>query len=55
LEEGGKVGEASYVVRRAALGGEEGGSKGGKVFGVVWDHEVGIVSGGEDGQVQVDR
>lgn len=54
-EESGKVGEASYVVKRAALGGEQGGKGGGKVFGVVWDGEVGIVSGGEDGRVQIDR
>jgi len=54
-EDGGKVGEASYVVRRAAVGSDETTVKNGKVFGVVWDQELGIVSGGEDGKVQIDR
>ncbi|KAM9886769.1 hypothetical protein OXX79_013998, partial [Metschnikowia pulcherrima] len=28
-------------------------SKSGKVFGVAWDKEIGIVSGGEDKKVQI--
>ena len=36
--------------RRSVVGGE-----GVKVFGVVWDKGVGIVSGGEDKRVQVNR
>ncbi|RDL41374.1 Ribosome biogenesis protein YTM1 [Venustampulla echinocandica] len=55
-EGGGLVGEAVYVVERET---EKGGSRrpvageGIKVFGVAWDKEVGIVSGGEDKRVQI--
>ncbi|KAF2090490.1 WD40 repeat-like protein [Saccharata proteae CBS 121410] len=45
---GGQVGEKGDSERR--VGGE-----GVKVFGVTWDREVGIVSGGEDKRVQVNR
>lgn len=46
---GERVGESVYVMER------EGAEKGAKVFGVDWDPEVGIVSGGEDRKVQVNR
>jgi ribosome biogenesis protein YTM1 len=56
-EGGGLVGEAVYVIERESqkssrrtVGGE-----GVKVFGVAWDKDVGIVSGGEDKMVQVNR
>jgi ribosome biogenesis protein YTM1 len=57
-EGNGLVGEAVYVVERDTqkdsakrpVGGE-----GIKVFGVAWDKEVGIVSGGEDKMVQINR
>ncbi|RDW67640.1 ribosome biogenesis protein YTM1 [Coleophoma cylindrospora] len=55
-EGGGSVGEAVYVIDRESqkdaskkpVGGE-----GVKVFGVAWDKEVGIVSGGEDKMLQI--
>lgn len=53
----GKVGSATFRVPRrgnercdAVPGGE-----GVKVFGMCWDEEVGIVSGGEDKKVQIDK
>jgi ribosome biogenesis protein YTM1 len=57
-EGNGLVGEAVYVVERETqkdsvkrpVGGE-----GIKVFGVSWDKDVGIVSGGEDKMVQINR
>ncbi|KAL3418207.1 WD domain-containing protein [Phlyctema vagabunda] len=57
-EGGGAVGEAVYVIERESqkdsakrpVGGE-----GVKVFGVAWDKELGIVSGGEDKMVQINR
>lgn len=56
-EEGGRVGEAVFVVERESGGEGEGrrkvGGEGIKVFGVVADREVGIVSGGEDRRVQI--
>ncbi|KAH8804568.1 microtubule-associated protein-like protein ytm1 [Xylogone sp. PMI_703] len=60
-EGGGSVGEPVYVIERESRKGkgEEGkrpvGGSGVKVFGVVWDREVGIVSGGEDKMVQINR
>jgi ribosome biogenesis protein YTM1 len=56
-EGGGLVGEAVYVVEReSAKGGKRPvGGEGIKVFGVAWDKDVGIVSGGEDKMVQVNR
>jgi len=58
-EEGGRVGEAVFVVERESNKSEGGESKrkvggeGVKVLTVVWDKDVGIVSGGEDRRVQV--
>lgn len=58
-EGGGSVSESVYVVERESQ--KEGGKKsdvpgrGAKVFGVAWDKRWGIVSGGEDKQVQVNR
>ena len=56
-EREGRVGESLYVVERESLKGEgkKVGGEGVKVFGVVWDKGVGIVSGGEDKRVQVNR
>ncbi|KAH6673012.1 ribosome biogenesis protein ytm1 [Halenospora varia] len=57
-EGGGLVGEAVYVVERESQKGgarRPVGGEGIKVFGVVWDKDVGIVSGGEDKMVQVNR
>ena len=52
------VGEA--VQRIGRMGETDGGKKAAaeltkKVFGVVWDEEVGIVSAGQDMTVQIDR
>lgn len=55
-EEGnGIVGEAVYVIERESQKGSKRpvGGDGLKVFGVQWDRDVGIVSGGEDKMVQV--
>lgn len=57
-EGGGLVGEAVYVVERESQ--KEGskrpvGGEGIKVFGVAWDKDIGIVSGGEDKMVQINR
>lgn len=56
-EKEGRMGESLYVVERESLKGERKkvGGEGVKVFGVVWDKSVGIVSGGEDKRVQVNR
>lgn len=56
-EGNGLVGEAVYVVERESQksGRRPVGGEGIKVFGVAWDREVGIVSGGEDKMVQVNR
>lgn len=57
-EGGGLVGEAVYVVERdSQTGGSKRpvGGEGIKVFGVIWDKDVGIVSAGEDKMVQVNR
>jgi ribosome biogenesis protein len=56
-EGGGTVGESVYVVERESRKGEKRpvGGEGVKVFGVVWDHDVGIVSAGEDKRVQINR
>jgi ribosome biogenesis protein len=54
---GGEVGESVYTIKRK--GQSEGlkriAGEGVKVFGVCWDREVGIISGGEDKNVQVNR
>jgi len=53
----GKVGSATFRVPRR--GNERcdvvPGGEGVKVFGMCWDEEVGIVSGGEDKKVQIDK
>ena len=56
-EKEGRVGESLYVIERESVKGEKKkvGGEGVKVFGVVWDKSVGIVSGGEDKRVQVNR
>lgn len=56
-EKDGRVGESLYVIERESMKGEgrKVGGEGVKVFGVVWDTGVGIVSAGEDKTVQVNR
>lgn len=52
----GAVGESVYtIMRQGANGVVRGHGEGVKVFGVCWDKEVGIVSGGEDKRVQINR
>ncbi|KAL1621086.1 ribosome biogenesis protein ytm1 [Neofusicoccum ribis] len=55
---GGQVGEPVYRITRESVDGDserKAGGDGVKVFGVAWDKNVGIVSGGEDKRVQVNR
>ena len=55
-ESGGLVGESVYVIPRTSQGEEEKrrvGGEGVKVFSVAWNQDVGIVSAGEDRQVQI--
>jgi ribosome biogenesis protein YTM1 len=58
-EGGGSVSESVYVVERESQKGKKKKSDvpgaGCKVFSVVWDRHFGIVSGGEDKQVQINR
>ncbi|XXG99776.1 hypothetical protein Hte_006117 [Hypoxylon texense] len=65
-EGGGNVSESVYVIERESLKKGKGGNsakttsgdvpgRGAKVFGVAWDKAWGIVSAGEDKQVQVNR
>lgn len=56
-EKEGRVGESMYCIERESSKGEgrKLGGEGVKVFGVVWDKSVGIVSGGEDKRVQINR
>jgi len=56
-EGGGVVGEAVYVIERESnkSGKKPIGGEGIKVFGVAWDKDVGIVSGGEDKMLQINR
>ncbi|KAL8661456.1 MAG: hypothetical protein Q9202_005575 [Teloschistes flavicans] len=52
----GQVDQSMYSIGRGSLGGEARASGDGvKVFGVVWDSDVGLVSAGEDKQVQINR
>jgi ribosome biogenesis protein YTM1 len=56
--EEGQVGASVYTIgRESAAGGEarRAGGEGLRVFDVCWDARVGIVSGGEDRRVQVNR
>ena len=51
-----RIGESVYAIERESAKGQKVvAGEGVKVFGVAWDKEVGIVSGGEDKQVQVNR
>lgn len=54
---GGVVGECIYVIERESHKGQKTPAcgEGVKVFGVVWDKEVGIVSASEDKRVQINR
>ena len=56
-EKDGAVGESIYTISRQSIDGEATrvGGEGVKVFGVCWDRDVGIVSGGEDKRVQINR
>ena len=53
----GKVGESVYCIERESAKGDgrKVGGDGVKVFGVVWDIDVGIVSASEDKRVQINR
>lgn len=52
-----RVGESVYVIDRKSAKGKPKAIAGEsvKVFGVCWDREVGIVSGGEDRRVQINK
>lgn len=55
-EKEGRVGQSLYSIGRESVGGESRASgDGAKVFEVVWDADVGIVSAGEDKRVQINR
>ncbi|KAL8707906.1 MAG: hypothetical protein Q9220_007126 [cf. Caloplaca sp. 1 TL-2023] len=55
-EKEGRVGQSLYSVGRESIRGEPRASGDGiKVFGLAWDSDVGIVSAGEDKQVQINR
>lgn len=55
-EKEGRVGQSMYTIGRESVDGESRASGDGvKVFGIVWDAEVGIVSAGEDKRVQINR
>ncbi|EMC91316.1 hypothetical protein BAUCODRAFT_79789 [Baudoinia panamericana UAMH 10762] len=52
-----RVGDSVYVIERnsASGGSRPAAGEGVKVFSVCWDADVGIVSGGEDNQVQINK
>ncbi|KAK7953380.1 hypothetical protein PG988_014074 [Apiospora saccharicola] len=58
-EGGGSVSEAVYIIERESQKGQKKKSDisgaGCKVFGVAWDKQWGIVSGGEDKKVQINK
>ncbi|KAF6841613.1 WD domain-containing protein [Colletotrichum plurivorum] len=56
-EGGGSVSEAVYTIGREWLRGKKApaGGEGAKVFGLAWDKTWGVVSGGEDKKVQINR
>jgi WD40 repeat protein len=56
-EKEGMVGQSLYTLPRASLKGENASAVGDgiKVFGICWHKEVGILSGGEDKMVQINR
>ena len=53
----GRLGESVYVIDRESAKGKPKAvaDEGVKVFGVCWDRDVGIVSGGEDLRVQIHK
>ncbi|KAI9790772.1 MAG: ribosome biogenesis protein ytm1, partial [Piccolia ochrophora] len=53
----GAVGESVYTIERESAKGKgrRVGGEGVKVFGVCWDPEVGIISGGEDKRLQINK
>lgn len=53
----GMTGESVYTIHRQGRSAEtvKSHGEGAKVFGVRWDRDVGIVSGGEDKKVQINR
>jgi len=55
VDPGGTVGECIYVIEREVKRRPPVAGDGVKVFGVVWDQELGIVSAGEDKNVQINR
>lgn len=52
-----RVGDAVYTIERESAKGQPKTvtGEGVKVFGVAWDREVGVVSGGEDKRVQINK
>lgn len=64
-EKEGRIGSSVFVIERESIKDQDGsvarakkpggGGEGRKVFSVRWDREVGIVSGGEDRRVQINR
>ena len=53
----GVVGQSVYVINRESLGGKPAPvtGEGVRVFGVVWDKELGILSGSEDKRLQINK
>ncbi|KAL8943630.1 MAG: hypothetical protein Q9216_000918 [Gyalolechia sp. 2 TL-2023] len=55
-EKEGRVGQSMYSIGRESAGGESRASGDGvKIFDMVWNADVGIVSAGEDKKVQINR
>ena len=56
-EKEGRIGESMYTIERESVKGQgrKVAGEGVKVFGVCWDKDVGIVSGGEDKRVQINQ
>ena len=55
-EKDGRVGQSLYSIARESCSGEKRvAGDGVKVFGVVWDSQIGIVSAGEDKRVQINQ
>lgn len=56
-EGGGRFGESVYVIEREEAKGKRraDAGEGVKVFSVDWDAEMGIISGGEDRKVQINK
>ncbi|KAL8914622.1 MAG: hypothetical protein Q9171_000803 [Xanthocarpia ochracea] len=56
MDKEGRIGQSMYTVGRESINGESRTSGDGvKVFGVLWDPDIGIVSAGEDKRVQINR